>query len=496
MIASSSALPLGIRRGTSSLTRHEWIVLGLLVALSTFVHFELRIAGFGEQDQARFGIFVLVWRETGLFPLDTYVHRTSPLYLIYLNHAFASGLSRADLAEHMNRINVVFGSLLLLPLYLVFRRLAQDRLTALIALAMYWFVPAYFFGNGYGMPHLPALAFWLSSLVLFQHALDGGRHANLARGGALVAIAIATCLKSDIVMCGLAFPALVWCLGHESRKNLLFAVLVPSFGTVAALLVSRFFVPVPETVTEFAVSWNAQFPFALGAIPGGIKITTRSLGLVSWIATVLAAAVGVRRGRLRLVVLTAVWALPTIVFWGLIWASTPRHLAMALCPVPLLIAVAATELLRSPAKAAAAAFAIVTLNYWVAPAKSHPHNSTPRLFASIGLMRRFVEQHTQSARAFAEHPAKRKLLTGFGLIPYYEYALIESAVRFTRTVTEPGASWEMKVWKAGETEPTTIRVARALGAQAADGAEPGWLVWDAETAGPAARAGSARHGSR
>src|SRR6185295_4857091 len=134
-------MPMGKR----SLERWEWAALLLLVLASLAVHYHFRIRGFGEQDQARIGVFVLTWRESGTFSTDTYLNRTSPVYVLLLDFALDHGLTRSGFAEALNLVSVVVGSLALAPMFLLFRLLTGAALTAFLAVAVYWFAPAFWY---------------------------------------------------------------------------------------------------------------------------------------------------------------------------------------------------------------------------------------------------------------------------------------------------------------------------------------------------------------
>jgi len=480
--------------------RWEWRLLGALTLLSLAIHFYFRIRGFGEQDEARLGLYALDWRAHGVFATDTYLNRTSPLYLMLLGYALDHGLSPGAISHVLNLVNVLFGSLALVPMFLLFRELARDGRTAFLAVVAYWFAPAFWYGQGYGMPHIPSLAFFLTSLYAFARALtDGSReHAHPATGleprwlaVAAVTSALAGALKSDIVLSGLAFPALVPCLGAPTVRRLLVACALPAVGVAAALFLSHAFLPVGISTFDFAASWNQQFPFDWRALVDRRHwlITERALGSVFWVAAA-AGFVGLLRradrseaeigaGR-RLVLLCVAWALPTVLFWGLIWAHAARHLAAALVPVALVTVAGWRELLGAMPRVVAAVAGMLVVNYFSAPATNHPHLAAPRLFASRDLMQALTDEFTKSGEEFARARAPRKLLLGAGAVPYCEFAVIAQARRFERRVNKPGELWDLDVASPGG--PELVRIRR--GPQPTpERADPGWFAWNAERGG-------------
>ncbi|HWP05268.1 MAG TPA: hypothetical protein VNN72_05975 [Polyangiaceae bacterium] len=471
--------------------RWEWGLLCGLTLLAFIVHAAYRIRGFGEQDEARIAIFAMDWLSHGVFAGDTYLNRTSPLYLLGLRFALSHGLSYAGLADALNLVNVAFGALSVPPMFLLFRRLAGDASVAFLGVAVYSVVPAYFYGQGYGMPHIPSLACFLTSLACFGRYLEGGASQHLALGAALVASALASAFKADIVMCGLAFPALVLCLGTPTPRRFFTACALPAFGVAAGLALYHAAMPVETSAARFAADWSGQFPFDLRALvdKGHARITLYALGSVLWGTTAVAVyACVARRGRgdalvtrtRRLALLTAAWALPTVLFWGMIWAHAARHLTAALVPVALLVAVGVSSLLGTLPRTAAAVFAVLVANYFSADPTNHPHRAGPRLFGSLEQMQKLADHFTTSGRDFAEARADRKLLLGGGAIPYCEYELLSRTRHFARRVTTTGVLWDVEL---EPTPPGLTRFVRVrFGQQAAPEREdPRYFVWVAET---------------
>jgi hypothetical protein len=474
--------------------RWEWGLLCGLTLLAFTLHATYRIRGFGEQDEARLGFYAIDWLSHGVFASDTYLNRTSPLYLLGLRFALSHGLSHEGLADAMNLVNVTFGAVSVLPMFLLFRRLAGDASVAFLGVGVYSVAPAYFYGQGYGMPHIPSLACFLTSLACWGRSLEGGPSQHLALAAAALASTLAGAFKADIVLCGLAFPALVLCLGTPTPRRLLTACALPALGVAAALVLSRIWLPVEASAARFAAEWNAQFPFDLRALfdKGHTRITLHALGSVVWAAAAVALyACVARRGRSdaevvrtrRLVLLTGVWALPTVLFWGLIWAHAARHLAAALVPVALLVAVGLSSLLGTLPRTAAALFAVLVVNYFSAAPTSHPHLAGPRLFGSLDQMQKLTDHFMKSGRDFAEARADRKLLLGTGAIPYCEFEVLSRARRYTRRITTPGTLWDLELEATPPGLTTLVRIRRGL-EPAPERHDPRYFAWVAESGGP------------
>jgi hypothetical protein len=472
-------------------TRRERGVLAALVLLSLALHYVTRIRGFGEPDEARLGIFVFTWREAGVFSTDTYLNRTSPLYLLFARFLLDHGLPRSGLPDALNVTNVVVGSLALIPMFVLFRNLARDPLLGLLGVVTYALAPTFFYGNAYGMPHIPAFACLLTSLACFAHALSReGREDAWLLALATLAMAGAAGMKSDVILCGLAFPALVPLVGPVTRKRLLTALAVPALGLGTALLLTRLALPVPVSNVEFGNAWSKQFPFNPRMLVDSaqLRVVTRSLGPVLWVAAGLALALcTARRGRAteettrdrKLVVFALAWALPALIFWGMIDGHSLRHLTASLCPLSLLVAVGARRVTKSALQTAAALGVVLFANYfWLSPTR-HAQGGTPRLLATLRGIQAENDRLRENARRFASDPSEHKLLVGGGGIPTFEHVLLEDAEHFERRVLVPGVAWDLTLRQRGR-PPVEVSVRSGIDAPPQGFKTEGVSVWHAD----------------
>ncbi len=469
----------------------ERVVLASLVATSLALHYATRIRGFGGPDEAPIGVFVLTWREAGVFSTDTYLNRTSPLYLLFARSLLDHGVTRAGLADALNVANVVAGALALIPMFVLFRRLALDPWTALLGVVTYGVAPTFFYGNAYGMPHIPAFAFLLTSLVCVARALEVEESLHVGfLGLATAGMACAAGMKADVLLCGLAFPALLPLLGAVTPKRVFAAFAVPALGLATALCLTRVALPVPVSNVEFGSSWSKQFPFDPSMLVDGaqLRVLERSLGPVLWTAEGLALAPGgTRRGRglgeaardRQLVILTLAWGLPALLFWGMIDGHSLRHLTASLCPVALLFAVGLRRVTRSPSQAAALAGLVLFANYfWLSPTRQ-AQGGTPRLFATLEGIQAENDRLSANAERVVSDPSEHKLLVGGIGIPTAEYALLEGADHFVRRVLVPGVAWDLTLQARGRPE-VEVNVRSGVDGPPPGSVATGVSVWHAD----------------
>ncbi len=102
---------------TKTIHRKDLIVLAILIIASFSIHSYFILDGFGEADAARLAISSSIWHHTGSLSGIHYVKHTSPLYLFILKQFISCGYSTCELSEIMNWSNVIFSSLVFIPLY-------------------------------------------------------------------------------------------------------------------------------------------------------------------------------------------------------------------------------------------------------------------------------------------------------------------------------------------------------------------------------------------
>ena len=136
------------------LARHDGFFLTVIVFAVLSVHGALLVQGLGEQDTARLVNDAIIWRDNPGHPSTPqagYRPRVLPLSLILIRAMLESGVAPSALPAALNTINLICGALVLVPLFLIWRRLA-DRQSAYLALAfvrVLSFVADIFFAKRY-----------------------------------------------------------------------------------------------------------------------------------------------------------------------------------------------------------------------------------------------------------------------------------------------------------------------------------------------------------
>jgi len=465
-------------------TRFAPHLLWALLGVSLAVHSAFMLDGFGEADAARLALDAMLWHRTGRLEtsLAEYRPRTSPLYIHLLKKAIDWGVAPRDLSKVMNWSNVVLGSLCLVPMYLLLRRLAAPQ-AALATCVLYSFAPAFWLANLYGMPHLPSFAFFLAALLAYAISLEAaGARLILPVLLAAGCLVVACELKADVILCGGAFPGLLLFKRRLTWRNALVGAGILALSVVVVSLHARSIAPSLDSSGGSATRWSERYPFLLGALTEiyNVRALVGSAGpiVLGAIAVAIPYAIIAGGAHRRLALLALLWALPPTLFWGLILGNAARHLMAPLLPLVLVVA-ASLFTLGFVRQWPAMAFALLILaNYAAMPANDAVHFPSSRLFGSVREIQEAVSAAHRGGRWVARLQADKKLVLGTSSIPYVLYEVAVEARSFEvsgqdqmSVVTKEGRREEI-AWKYG--------FERSFAEEAAARREAGWVVCSIE----------------
>lgn len=422
-------------RAQQAFSGWEVVLLIIAVLASIGVHGRFIIDGFGEPDAVRAALQSLVWHQTGS-PLNSYVIRTSPLYLFVLKLLIDGGIALDRLAPLTNWASVVMGSLAFIPLYLLWRRLTNRRVAAL-GCVIYAFVPAYWLANLYGMPHLYAFAIFVLSLWLYALAIerDGRGHAAMLVGVAVTAVT-ALLLKADIVLCFGAFLGVAWFTRRLTWRNVTGVVAITLVGMIAVIVSARLILPAMERATDFAVNWRDQWPLTLQALrkPNSL-VPMYAVGPILYKAMLVSAIFGLLslRNR-RIVALVLVWTLPAILMWSFRYGNSARHLMAAWAAAPFLLASVIDR--RYPRRwlhglSVLQIAALLTWNYVSTNATDSTILPGTRLVQCRTLVQRRIDRDREAGETFATMEPPKRLYFGKTKRSYVQWEVWARAQDFT-----------------------------------------------------------------
>lgn len=454
----------------------KWLAVGVAVSLA--IHAAFIIHGLGEQDAARLTREAIVWAEVGQMPAIGYTPRTSPLYIYWMKEMLSLGLPPLWLPAVMNWTSVVLGSLALIPLYLLWRRVVSPSAAA-IGLVVYSFMPAWWLGNIYGMPLVPAFFCFACSLLLFARWVGLGSSSSDLKSqisnllpAAILAI-MAVMLKADIVLCYGTFLLLAVWARPIRIQNIIAALAIPPAAVLATTQYTKAIGPRVIYSTE---AWSKRWGFTWDVLTvwDNVRVPLVAAGLVlAGIIAVLILYSLVMRRHTAVLWLILVWGAPAILFWCSKPGNSARHMMASYAPLALLVGVVITA--RWDWKHwSLATFTILILNYVNTDRRDMVDTVRPasNIFAARNAIQGEVDQWHADAKAFALLPDKKKILFGEDNSTYAVWEVLARAKHFR---DEPGGPGYIVTSPDGSEQ--IVRIIYHLRSEEPPIPESGWSTW-------------------
>lgn len=408
-------------------------LLALLVAASAVVHGALLIRGIGEPDTARLINDAIIWAQNPGYLSDPdveYRGRVLPLTMIILRGLLRCGVAASDLPAILNAVNLAVGALGLVPLFLVCRCIA-GRSAGYLALAFASVMPAFWFANIYGYPHLPSFALFLVALYLFLVALNysGPKLAYWSLAAALT-LGVGLGIKADLVLaCGAFFGAL-WIRRRVELAAVAAAALVCAFGAFVPWMLHELMARTAAGALVYAAEYERIFPASLSTLVDPANVM-RGFMAAGWVLSVLILFALASLWRVReqrpVVVFVLAWAVPVSLFWGLRDGNSSRHMMSAVVPMALVLAILFQQRFHRPAVRWSVVCAVLAINHALGISHGGSVSPSSRLIAgSLLLQDRIADLHRE-ADAIAERRDAKVFLVGSGTNPYATFAMLRKA---------------------------------------------------------------------
>jgi len=453
----------------------RWLAIGVVVSL--VIHGIFVLNGLGEPDAARLAREAIVWAELGKMPAIGYTPRTSPLYIHWMKEMLSLGLPPLWLPAVMNWTSMVLGSLALVPLYLVWRRVASPAAAA-VGLVAYSFMPAWWLGNIYGMPLVPAFFCFACSLVLFGRWLgsnstvpDFRPHISILLA-AILAIA-AVMLKADIVLCYGTFLLLALWARPIRIRHIAASLAIPLAAVLLTTQYTKAISPRIYSTETWNDRWGATWQMLIAYENVRVPMVAAG-GVLAGIIVILLLYSVVLRRHTAVLWLVLAWGAPAILFWCSKTGNSARHMMASYAPLALLVGAVLTEK-WDWRKSVPALAAILLLNYINTDMRDMPDTVRPasNIFTARGEIQKTLDIWHGAGRSFSLLPDKKKIMYGEDNSTYAVWEVLARARHFEN---EPGDGGGYLVTNDDGSQQT-VRVRYHLRAEPPIEPQPGWSTW-------------------
>ena len=378
-------------------------------------------AYYGEPDAAILVIDAQLWLKAGLrtTAISEYRYFTSPGYIwlvTKLLHA-SGGADVAWVGTMLNRINLVVSVLIIVPFFLLARRLVGLRAAA-IASVLVSFVPTVWQGGQYGFPTLHAEFFLLWALWLYDVWLARERPWDVRSVWLLAVVCLCLCatalLKADVYIGAVALWGLLLVRHKLTARNAAALCVVGAIPVGLLYAVATALLAHSTSAASYSKTWSNKFPIRpldeLNA-PHFLQLA-KSMGVLTIPLFVAGVVWLVRHRRGRLAATLGAWAALPILFWFFRAGDSARHHFPSSVPIVLGAAVLIAVLPVRTAVRVAALGALLVANYMAFRPDPDTQITSGRFLASGELLEHMVAAFHRGARQYVSVDAPRKVYIG------------------------------------------------------------------------------------
>lgn len=322
--------------------------LPLLLIISTVSHFPFVLKGFGEIDATKIAVSVLDMLNHGQNAAfaNYYFADVIPLYILYLKWFMKLlNYNYSYLPVVMNYTNAVFGTLTIIPAFLLIRQLFRNPTIAFCSVLALIFAPSFYQSTIMGFPHLIAFFFLLVSLCFYLSGLDHNQKNTVYFMMFLscVFLTVAFLFKSDIVLTSGIYIGLLFMRKIRDKDKITSAFLIISISGVLFLLCRNLILGPSTGTTMSKEGLSKWYDYSL-IIPNNLTYLIRQTKPIAYGAGILTFCVGIIsfffylfKKKLDLIAFIIFWAaLPTL-FWLVMIGNNARHNMITVLPILVII---------------------------------------------------------------------------------------------------------------------------------------------------------------
>ena len=421
-----------------NISKNEYSSLYVLLLISAIFRFPFVLKGFGETDAANLAVSIIDFINHGRngFLTSLYFIDVVPLYVVYIKFIMKlSGDNYSYLPLVMNYTNAIVGTLIVIPAYLLVKRLFDNNSIAFYTVLTFIFAPSIYQSSIYGFPHLLALFFFITSLYFFLIWLDDTRYIWLILS--FVTLTSTILLKSDFILGSGAYFGLLYIRRVKEKQKIALYCLLIILSVISFLLLRQWMTGVNEgyttSFTDFG-KWFKHFLSPLSSksiyrlINGQAAPIAYGIGILNFFMASIAFIFYLIKRRTDILVLVLSWtALPTI-FWLFFWINSARHNMLSVLPCIMIIFLLLYE--KAPRFIAFFPVIIILGNYLITSPSASTRVPSGNLFKSQILLDNKVNNLHLAAKKIADLEDDKIIITGEAFRPYLYYEIFSLAPEY------------------------------------------------------------------
>lgn len=408
--------------------------LPLLIIISIVSYFPFVLKGFGEIDATKIAVSVIDMLNNGPDAAfaNFYFSDVIPLYIVYLKWSM-------KLLDHnysylplvMNYTNAVFGTLTVIPAYLLIKKAFRNSAIAFYTVLALIFAPSFYQASIMGFPHLIAFFFILVSFCFYIYGLERKGPAHTQMFLSCMFLTIAFLFKSDILLISGAFIGFVFMNRGMDKGKLAGAFLIILIAGVLFLLLRSPILGVTSSGTTMSQKGlSGWYNYSL-IIPNNLPYLIRQTKPVVFGAGAATFCMGLVslfyfafKRRWNILSFVIPWSAIPILFWLVMIGNNARHNMTTTLPV---LAVTVLFFHEKAPKLIGVLTAALILGNFVLTAPSYsiltPSGS---IFKSTSLIKERMEKFNDRAQDIAAIDAEKISVLGYFHNPHVVFEIMRT----------------------------------------------------------------------
>lgn len=410
--------------------------LPLLIILSIISHFPFVLNGFGEIDATKIAVSVIDMLNHGQKAAfaNFYFTGVIPLYIVYLSW-FTKLLNNnyTYLPLIMNYTNAVFGTLTVIPAFILIKRLFGNPTVAFCTVLALIFAPSFYQATIMGFPHLIAFFFLLVSLCFYLSGLDhdhtGTVYLLMFLSG--VFLTIAFLFKSDIVLAAGTYIGLLFVRKVKDKGKIGSAfIIVLVSGLLFLFLRDLMLGPISSGATTSKEGLSKWYEYSL-IIPTNFDYLIRQTKPIAYGAGIATFCIGaisfvyfLFKKRFDVLAFIVSWAALPILFWIVMIGNNARHNMITTLPVLAMIILFFHE--RLSKYVILLTTVLILVNFFIVPPSSSILTPSGNLFKSNTMLEERMSGFHSGAKDLVGIDEDRIVVLGFFHNPHVIFEIMNS----------------------------------------------------------------------
>ena len=409
--------------------------LPLLLIISIVSHFPFVLKGFGELDATKIAVSVIDIINHGSEAAFSNFYFTDivPLYVLYLKWFMKLlNYDYSYLPIVMNYTNAVFGTLTIIPAYILIKRLFANPVVAFCSVLVLIFAPVFYQSTIAGFPHLISLFFLLTSFCFYLMALDY-RRKDLSYPWLIIAcvfLIVALLFKLDYILGVGAYMGFLFVRKIKDKRIYISTLLVITVSGLLVLVFRYLIIGSTEGATssrsgisEF-INFFIDSPTSMTYLKRQLKPIIYAAGIITFLLGIIAFIIHSLKRNYDILIFNLTWtALPTIA-WIIIHGNNARHNMLSLFPFLVMIVILFFE--KAPKYVLFLTAALILSNYFITSPSSSILRPSGNLFQSHALLEeRMIELHDR-AKEISNINEKKIAVLGYFHNPHAIFEIVAS----------------------------------------------------------------------